>query len=47
MANKVAAWQKGLKVMLTVPNPDKEATNARFIRVTADSYWGPFSRKKG
>jgi hypothetical protein len=44
MANKVVAWQKGLKVMLTVPNPDKSITNKSFIRVTADSYWGPYKR---
>ena len=46
MGNKVAAWAAGQKVMLTVPNPDKSITNKPFIRVTADSYWGPFSRKQ-
>jgi len=27
-------------VMLTVPNPNKNETNKRFIRVSAREYWG-------
>jgi len=43
---KIAAWQKGQPVKLTVPNPDKSATNKPFIRVKADDYWGPYQFKK-
>lgn len=34
------AWLAKKPVMLTVENPDKSATNRRFIRVRADEYWG-------
>lgn len=44
---KIAAWMKGQPVKLTVPNPSKGETNKPFIRVSADSYWGPYQRKKG
>jgi hypothetical protein len=43
---KIAAWAAGKPVKLTVPNPDKSATNKPFIRVKADDYWGTFASKR-
>lgn len=43
---KIAAWQKGQPVKLTVPNPNKSETNKPFIRVRADDYWGTFAQKR-
>lgn len=33
LCNKLLASKKGKKVMITVPNPDKHNTKARFIRI--------------
>lgn len=46
--NQQAAWLKGKRVMLTIPNPDKTATNERTIRVEARQVWGlpPMLRRK-
>lgn len=41
--NKLNAFLRGKKVMLTVENPNKQETNKRFIRVPAKEVWG---RKK-
>ena len=50
MVNKVEAWRKGKRVMLTIANPlvkGKEKTNKPFIRVEARQVWGnPFDKKK-
>jgi hypothetical protein len=46
LAFKIAAWEKGQPVKLTVPNPNKSETNKPFIRVRADDYWGPYVIKK-
>ena len=43
---KIAAWQKGQPVKLTVPNPNKSETNKPFIRVSANDYWGTYASKK-
>lgn len=40
------AWLAGKPVMLTIANPDKSETNKPFIRVKAESYFGPHKRKK-
>ena len=40
MDNKIKAWRAGKRVMLTVPNPDKNNTNERMIRVPAIDVWG-------
>jgi len=37
--NQLAAFMKGKNVMLTVPNPNKNETNKRFIRVPAKEVW--------
>ncbi len=36
--NQMRAYAKGKRVMLTVPNPNKNETNKRFIRVAAEDY---------
>tara|TARA_Y100001938_G_C7813575_1_gene293087 strand:- start:204 stop:467 length:264 start_codon:yes stop_codon:yes gene_type:complete len=38
--NKFDAWKKGKNVMVTMPNPNKNETNKRFIRVKASHVWG-------
>jgi hypothetical protein len=39
MQNKLEAWLKGKKVMLTIENPNKNETNKKFIRVNANNVW--------
>jgi len=34
------AWQAGKNVVLTIENPDKNATNMRYIKINARDYWG-------
>ena len=43
--NKQAAYAAGKQVMLTVPNPNTNETNKRFIRVPASDIW-PNPNKK-
>lgn len=38
--NKKKAWAQGKNPWLTVENPDKGATNMKFIRVRANNHWG-------
>jgi hypothetical protein len=37
--NQLAAFLKGKNVMLTIPNPNKNETNKRMIRVPAAEVW--------
>lgn len=37
--NQLDAHNKGKRVMVTINNPNKEHTNKRFIRVSADTIW--------
>ena len=37
--NQWDAFAKGKRVMLTIPNPNKNETHKRFIRVPAKEYW--------
>jgi hypothetical protein len=37
--NQALAYKKGKNVVLTVPNPDKNNTKERMIRVNARDYW--------
>ena len=48
LLNQMNAWMEGKRVMLTVPNPDVAATNARMIKLEARQVWGlpPFMKKK-
>ncbi len=36
---KLKAWKAGKKVMLTIPNPNTNETNKKFIRVNANEVW--------
>ena len=36
--NQMEAYAKGKRVMLTIPNPNKNETNKRFIRIAAEEY---------
>ena len=44
--NKLNVWATGKKVMVTIPNPNKNETNKRFIRVegTHSGAFGPWKR---
>jgi len=44
--NKLKVWATGKKVMVTIPNPNKNETNKRFIRVegTHSAAFGPWKR---
>ena len=37
--NQQAAYLAGKRVMITIPNPNKNETNKRFIRVCASTVW--------
>lgn len=37
--NQINALLKGKKVMVTIPNPNTNETNKRFIRVSAKDVW--------
>jgi hypothetical protein len=37
--NQLAAFLRGKNVMLTMPNPNKNETNKRMIRVPATEVW--------
>lgn len=38
--NKIKAHNKLKNVMLTIPNPNTNETNKRFIKVNSKEYWG-------
>lgn len=35
LLNQIAAWKKGRNVVFTIPNPNPNETNKRFVRVNA------------
>lgn len=41
LINQIAAHRKGKNVVLTIPNPNKNETNKRYIKVKAVDHWGP------
>jgi len=43
--NQLAAFLKGKNVMLTIPNPNKNETNKRMIRVPATEVWRRSGKK--
>ena len=47
MLNKLKHWSRGKRVMVTIPNPNKNETNKRFIRVesTHPAAFGPWKRE--
>lgn len=46
--NQVAAWEKGKRVSISVPNPVARDTSKSHIKMTGRDYWGlpPNERKK-
>ena len=40
IVNQRAAWAKGMNVVLTMENPNKNETNKKYIRVNARDVWG-------
>ncbi len=46
MLNKREAWSKGKRVMLTVPNPDKNNKKEKFVKVEASEIWGYYKDPK-
>ena len=44
--NQLSAFLKGKNVMLTIPNPNKNETNKRMIRVPAADVWRRGNFKK-
>jgi hypothetical protein len=40
LENISRAWKKLMNPWITIENPDKSATNRRFIRVRTNDYWG-------
>jgi len=43
--NQLLAYMKGKRVMLTIPNPNTNETNKRFIRVPANEVWKTVRRR--
>ena len=41
------AWEQGKNVVLTIPNPNPNETNKRFIRINARDYWGNPKERRG
>ena len=39
IVHQAEAFRKGKKVMVTIPNPNKNETKRRFIRVPATEVW--------
>tara|TARA_B100000035_G_scaffold162885_1_gene138729 strand:- start:947 stop:1186 length:240 start_codon:yes stop_codon:yes gene_type:complete len=39
ITNQLTAFLKGKRVMLTIPNPNKNETNKPYIRVPANEVW--------
>lgn len=48
MLDKLDVWSRGKKVMVTIPNPNKNETNKPYIRVegTHSAAFGPWKREE-
>ena len=46
LSNQIAAFYRGRRVMLTIPNPNTNETNKRFIRVNARDVWSGGGKEK-
>ena len=46
--NKIKAWSKGKRTMVTIDNPDKTQTNRKYIRVEGNhpSAFGPWKKSQ-
>lgn len=45
LMDKLKLWARGKRVTVTVPNPNKNETNKRFIRVDGVTAFGPWKRE--
>lgn len=47
LTNKLKVWERGKRVKVTIPNPNKNETNKRFIRVEGihPGAFGPWKRE--
>ena len=39
LSNQIDAFKRGKNVMVTIPNPNTNETNKRFLRVSAKDVW--------
>ena len=46
ISNQLAAFYRGRRVMITIPNPNTNETNKRFIRVPARDVWSGGGKEK-
>ncbi len=44
MINQLDAWSKGRRTMVTIPNPNPNETNKRYIRQEGNIVFGPWKR---
>jgi len=44
--NQLSAFQRGRNVVLTIPNPNTNETNKRFIKVNARDVWSGGGKQK-
>lgn len=44
MINKLNAWSKGRRTMVTIENPNPNETNKRYIRQEGNIVFGPWKR---
>ena len=44
--NQLSAFKKGRRVMITIPNPNTNETNKRYIRVNARDVWSGGGKEK-
>ena len=44
--NQLAAFKRGRRVMITIPNPNTNETNKRFIKVNARDVWSGGGKEK-
>lgn len=47
MLDKYSAYLKGTNPWITIPNPDKQQTNKKFIRVRANQHWDNPKERNG
>ena len=46
ISNQLAAFYRGRRVMITIPNPNTNETNKRYIRVNARDVWSGGGKEK-
>lgn len=46
LINKLDAWSKGRRTMVTIENPNPNETNKRYIRQEGNIVFGPWKRQE-